>query len=353
MQPRLLILFVLLSFACRKPLPSFDPIDYQLNHLELAISFPPVEDESDREFSREKLSELAVRKIRFAEEWAFREAVKGEYNWGPLDRRLQWAEQTGLEVMLTIQSNGPAWACREQNERSCIYLDNQDFANYITALLQRYPNQLDRIQFGNEWQSDFWYIGTAEEFVASNNILYQAVQDHSPQTTVVLGGFTSISLRAMAACAGTLVNFYDDEGNLYDQATLDSICPSPEVQQVLDRIIYVLQNAQYDEIDLHLYDDPENWDEMLSHFRTINTSPLIVSEFGGPNLELEDDSESYQAERVDYYIRKLDSLQIPHAYFFKLVEGSNNPVHASSGLFTRLRKKPKEAFEIFRRFSNP
>ncbi|MEL7341859.1 MAG: hypothetical protein AAGM67_15360 [Bacteroidota bacterium] len=353
MLVRILLSLSLLSFACREPLPPFDPADYELTQLELAISFPPVEDESDREFSREKLAELAVRKIRFAEEWAFREAVQGEYNWGPLDRRLQWAEQNELEVMLTIQSNGPEWACQSQNERSCNYRDNQEFANYLSALLQRYPNQLDRIQFGNEWQSDFWYIGTAQEFVASNNVLYQAVQTHSPQTTVVLGGFTSISLRAMAACTDKLVDFYDDEGTFYDQATLDSICPSSEAQSLFDRIDYVLQNAQYDEVDLHLYDDPENWDEVLAHFRSINTSPLIVSEFGGPNLELENDSESYQAERVEYYIRKLDSLQVPQAYFFKLVEGSNNPVHASSGLFTRLTKRPKESFEIFRRFSNP
>lgn len=340
-------------FACRET-PDFNPTDYQLDQLELGISFPPVEDEKQREFTSESLAELNVKKIRFAEDWAFREAVKGEYNWGPLDARLQWSAEQSLEVLLTVQSRGPDWACSTaQNERSCVFNNNQDFETYISNLLQRYPNQIAKIQFGNEWQSDFWYIGSAEEFVASNNVLYQAVQQYSPETKVVLGGFTTISLRVMAGCAGKLVDFTDDDGATYDQAFLDANCGENEFVEGLARIEYVLQNAQYDEIDLHLYDDPENWDEMYQHFQSLNTKPVVVSEFGGPNLNLEPKSESYQAERLAYYIRKIDSLQIPEAYFFRLVEGSNNPAHANSGLVKNITHRPKDAFEVFRRFSNP
>ncbi|MEM6345989.1 MAG: hypothetical protein AAF927_18995 [Bacteroidota bacterium] len=344
---------LILCFACDKPEP-FDPADYQLNQLELAISFPAVEDGEQRELSREKLDKLNVKKIRFAEEWRFREPVAGLFNWGPIEARLNWANENGYEVLLTVQSNGPDWACSDRkNERSCVYNGNQAFNTYIDSLLIRFPNQIAKIQYGNEWQSDFWYIGSAAEFVAANNIVYQAVQEHSPTTQVVLGGFTTISLRLMAGCAGKLDKFEDDEGNLYDQAFLEANCNGQELTAGLARIDSILSLAQYDELDLHLYDDPENWDEILDHFRTLSSSPLIVSEFGGPNLNLESRSESYQAERLEYYIRKLDSLQIPEAYFFRLVEGSNNPAHENSGLLTRITKREKEAFEIFRRFSNP
>ncbi|MEL7534357.1 MAG: hypothetical protein AAFN10_23830 [Bacteroidota bacterium] len=346
-------LVLILCLACDKPSP-FDPADYQLDQLTLGISFPPVENERQRELSAEKLGDLNVKKIRFAEEWAFREAEKGNYNWGPLDARLGWANAQGYEVLLTIQSNGPDWACSDRrNERSCVYNDTQAFKTYIDSLLKRFPNQITKIQYGNEWQSDFWYIGSAAEFVEVNNLVYQSVQAYSPATEVVLGGFTTISLRLMAACAGKLQDFEDDEGNLYDQSFLDANCGGAELSAGLARIDSILALAQYDALDLHLYDDPENWDEILGHFRTLTSSPLIVSEFGGPNLNLEPKSETYQAERLDYYIKKLDSLEIAEAYFFRLVEGSNNPAHESSGLLTKITHREKETFEIFRRFSNP
>ncbi|MFK7923597.1 MAG: hypothetical protein AB8H47_16690 [Bacteroidia bacterium] len=350
----LICLFFLTSLIACDKLGPFDPADYQLSQLELGISFPPVENEKQRSFTEEELNILNVKKIRFAEDWAFREATQGEYNWGPLDARIAWTQTNNYEVLLTIQSKGPDWACsNRQNERSCVYSNNQDFENYIVALLQRYPDQIAKIQYGNEWQSDFWYIGSATEFVEANNVLYQAVQQHSPTTKVVLGGFTTISLRLMAGCAGKLVDFTDDDGALFDQTYLDANCGDDEFVAGLARIDTVLQNAQYDELDLHLYDDPGNWDEIYNHFKTLTNKPLIVSEFGGPNLNLEPKSDSYQAERIEYYIRKIDSLQIPEAYFFRLVEGSNNPAHATSGLIKNITNKRKDGFEIFRRFSNP
>jgi len=39
-------------------------------------------------------------------------------------------------------------------------------------MLNRYKNQIAKIQFGNEWNLEFWYAGTAQDFVAANNILY-------------------------------------------------------------------------------------------------------------------------------------------------------------------------------------
>ena len=47
----------------------------------------------------------------------------------------------------------------------------------------------------------------------------------------------------------------------------------------------------------------------------------------------------------------LDSLGLPEIYFFKLVEGSGNPVHAASGLIedTTLLKKP--SFEVVKAFN--
>jgi len=349
----ILIALTIVLMSCNKEKKADAYGEYQLNNLELAISFPPVESDSQRKNTQKVLSDLKVKKIRFAEEWKFREPTKDNYSWGPLDDRLNWAEENGYEVMLTIQSNGPDWACvGASNDNSCVF-DTTEFKQYIIDLLQRYPNQLDKIQFGNEWQSDFWYAGSAEEFTIANNILYEAVQNYSPETAVVLGGFTAISLRFMAGCAGELSHFQDDEGIVYEQSYLDVNCSGTEGTALFNRINSVLDNSSFDLLDMHLYDDVENWSSIINHFKSVTTKPVIVSEFGGPNSHYEDDSDGNQAKRLYDYIITLDSLEIEEAYFFKLVQGTKNEAHVKSGLMKGAFKSKKQSYFVFRNFSNP
>lgn len=323
-------------------------------NLNLGISFPPVSDEQQRLFTAPLLNELNVKTIRIGENWKFRESSEGNFNWSPLDDRISWAETHGIDILLTIQSNGPDWACgSKQNDNSCVFNDNQKFKNYVELLLQRYPNRISKIQFGNEWQSDFWYIGNEQEFVQANNIVYNAIQQYSPQTKFVLGGFTTISLRFLAGCNGLIDQFYDDEGNLFDREFLDNNCNSTEILSVVKRIEFVLKNALYDEVDIHLYDDAENWKVYFENFETMVNKPIIVSEFGGPNINLEPSSETYQSERLEYYIKTIDSLRIEEAYFFKLVEGTNNPAHSESGLIDSPKLTKKLNFFTFKELNKP
>ncbi|WP_299130155.1 glycosyl hydrolase [uncultured Winogradskyella sp.] len=322
-------------------------------NFNLGISFPPVADEEQRSFAAPLLNELNVNIIRIGEKWSFREPSEGNFNWASLDQRINWAENNGLNVLLTIQSNGPDWACSgQQNTNSCVFQDNEKFKNYIEALLQRYPNKISKIQFGNEWQSTFWYIGSAENFVTANNIVYNAIQQFSPETEFVLGGFTTISLRFLVGCNGLVDEFYDDEGNLYDRTFLDNNCNTAEIQDVVTRIEYVLQNANYDMVDMHLYDDAENWIKYFENFQTMVQKPIIITEFGGPNVNIEPISEDYQSERLEVYIKTIDSLDVEEAYFFKLVEGSNNPAHAESGLINNPELTKKINYSVFKRLNN-
>lgn len=64
---------------------------------------------------------------------------------------MSWATINNYEVLMTIQSNAPAWACGLHNPHSCVFLDDNNFKTYIDSLLLRYPNQIDKIQFSNEW----------------------------------------------------------------------------------------------------------------------------------------------------------------------------------------------------------
>ncbi len=279
--------------------------------------------------------------------------MEGTFNWASLDERIEWAESNGIEVLLTIQSNGPDWACSStQNTNSCVFNDNDKFKNYVEQLLQRYPNRIAKIQFGNEWQSDFWYVGTQQEFVTANNIVYNAIQEFSPQTTFVLGGFTTLSLRFLAGCNGLIDTFYDDEGILYDRDFLDANCTSADFQSVIDRIDFILQNALYDEVDIHLYDDAENWEIYFQNIQTMVQKPIIITEFGSPNVNIEPTTEAYQSERLELYIRTIDALDIQEAYYFKLVEGTNNPAHSESGLINNPELTKKANYFTFKALNN-
>lgn len=353
MQQLIIVVFLIL-LSCEK---HEDNIvidkDFSLNYLTLGISFPPVSDEAQRNFTKPLLDELKVKHIRFSEEWMFREPTEGNFNWETLDARINWAFNNDYRILLTIQSNGPMWACNSfQNDNSCVYSNPAQFKNYIEQLLQRYTGKISKIQFGNEWQSEFWYIGSAQEFTEANNIVFNAVQAYSPNTKVVLGGFTAISLRFLAGCNSKIYSFYDDEGIFYDTSFFSDNCTSQEFQTTFDKIVYILDNAQHDELDIHLYDDVEKWDEYYTNFRSMTQKPIIVSEFGGPNMNYETYSDAYQSDRLYEYIKKLDSLEITEAYYFKLVEGTDNPAHDKSGLIRKSDLRKKESFEVFTKFTN-
>jgi hypothetical protein len=352
MKNVLVVLILTLLLSCNKKEDVSHLGDYEIGNLELGISFPPVEKESDRKKGAKFLDELKVKKIRFGEEWKFREEEEGKFNWSPLDDRLNWANDNNFEVLLTIQSNAPSWACiSESNDNSCVF-DNVAFKHYIETLVQRYDGKISKIQFGNEWQSDFWYVGNAQEFTAASNIVYEAIQSYSPSTEFVLGGFTAISLRFMAGCEGLVTEFYNDEGEYFDTEYLESNCGSSEIVDVLEKVDYVLNNAKYDLLDLHFYDDVENWKVYFDYFKTLTSKPIIVTEFGGPNLNYEDDSQDSQAERLYKYIEVLNTLDISEAYYFKLIEGSKNDVHDKSGLMKPLFKRKKKNFYVFKKFAN-
>ena len=361
----LCILLVVLLTGCAQNTTTPDdsiPLSIELTpliQLELGLSFPPVNNADQREFTEEQLEALSVRLVRFAENWRNREPEPGRYNWTPLDGRLDWVQENRVSLLLTIQSNGPDWACDPdyRNERSCVYLDQQDFSNYVHALLQRYPNQIDKIQFGNEWMSQYWYAGSAQDFVRFHNILYEAVQTHSPHTLVVLGGFSYGTLKVMAFCEGYLDTYEAIRGGQVIELNRNE-CETSEAHAIRERILFVLENAFYDLLDFHFYDDVENWPIILDVSQELfpTESPIIVSEFGGPNLFWElPYSDEFQAERLVEYIQTLDLMGIEEAYFFKLVQSdSASPAHRQSGLFMVDNGVliPKPAYEVFLAFSS-
>ncbi|OUS23782.1 hypothetical protein A9Q99_27495 [Gammaproteobacteria bacterium 45_16_T64] len=327
--------------------------------VQFGLSYPGVSDAEGREFTRTNLQALSLTRIRFDEAWMYREPVEGEFNWGPLDERMQWLADNNISVMLTVQSNGPDWACEPtlSNERTCVFSDSDKFEGYIQTLLQRYPNQIELIQFGNEWLASYWFLGTAQDFVEYNNIVYQSVQRYSPSTKVVLGGFASGSLSIISYCAGDIDQYFEEQtGDLVDASQREAVCNSELVLSSQDMLNAVLESAEFDYLDVHLYDDVENWNTYLSTIRRAvgESVPVVVGEFGGPNLIWEQPySDEFQATRLGQYLDALSDMDIKEAYYFKLVQSESAlAAHWESGLY-RLEegeyiKKP--AFDVFEGF---
>jgi len=349
--------------------------DYEAG-IKLGISYPLVGDDQEREFTLQHLKTLNANLIRNSIHWKFREPERGKFNWKGDDDRIDFFNDNGISLLLTIESNGPDWACSSlNNEQSCVYNNEEDFRNFISAFLTRYKGKIDKIQFGNEWDNNFWYVGTAEEFTIFNNILYEETKKIDPNVQVVLGGITIVWPFSIAGCEGTLDSIQTND-NYYCNPELTTCvgefrnipedCQTEETLDILERVNYVLENANYDIVDIHLYDDVENWPIYYGAIKNKVSKPIIVTEFGGPYVDncnadysscglgpaetADQYSDDYHAERVEKYIKMLNELGIKEAYYFKLVESDSSTLHhRKSGLIDRnLEEKP--AYFVFKEF---
>jgi len=344
-----------LTFFSFIVLSVFSQTDSCINNVRLGISFPPIADADQREFSRGHLENLNVSQIRIAENWALREPIQGSFTWGPLDARMEWVAENDYSTLLTIQSDGPEWACNDvlQNDLSCAFTDSVAFRRFIDSVLVRYGNDIDKIQFGNEWHSEYWYIGYASDFIKANNTVWESVQENAPQVQVVLGGFASGTMTSLAGCYGYLDSVRLPDSNVWHhQPEILVYCSSPEIEYIQQRQDSILSMCHYDIIDMHLYDDVENW-PLYYHIMDSITGgifPIIVTEMGGPNLFNElPYSDEFQAERLYEYIRCVDSLSITEAYYFKLVSGGEAAeYHQESGLIDGDNLSEKPAYYLFK-----
>ncbi|MCD4760224.1 beta-galactosidase [archaeon] len=307
------------------------------------LSFPPFSNPDQIDFTLNQLETFNIDRIRIAIDWKNREPEKGEYYWAPMDYRMKKAKEKNISVFLTVPSNGPEWACSNiKNDKTCVFNGEESFSEFLTEILSRY--QIDKIQFGNEWETT--YAGTMQEFVRFNNLFYDLVKETSPETDVVLGGITR---------AYPMVEFYCNQGNDFDFSDIEFDNGYSKEKIILkvetdycdsdykEKVLYVFENAKYDMIDIHLYDDPLNWESYVDNLP--KEKPIIVTEFGGPSSVFEKTNQKYQAERMQEYLRVIETLPIEEAYYFKLTD-SADAYHKNSGLFDDKLNK-KKSYNVF------
>jgi len=358
MKTFFLLLFVIIPYCC------FSQDDTCYSYIELGIGYPPVKNDSQMVITKLYFDTLDVDHLRFDEDWEWREPTQGIYNWNSIHSRIGWIIQNNYKLLLTIKPNGPDWACNTQvqNDYACLIEDTVSFKKYLDSLFTRYAEYIDKVQFGNETLSEDFWPGNMEDFVTLNNITYDRLKNISPQTPFVLSGFSSGVLMRYAACHTTEFFTFYYKYWITSQYSEDSLCAKTWVQEEAQKLEYLLANAHYDMVDLHLYDDVEIWNYKYDVIRDlVPDKPFIVGEFGGPHTYAETDAadETYQADRLYQYIKTLDSLKFNYpdttdVYYFKLIErGNDSTSHGYSGLLalqgdTSVRRKP--TFDIYEAF---
>jgi len=309
-----------------------------------------------RDFTVERLNTLSIDRIRIGQAWELREPARDEFNWEPLDARIDRFRDEGIDLFITLEmKNMPAWLeGLTADEREV------EFREYVAAFLQRYGADVEFIQFGNEWnwEIDAYLHGDDGEFTNLANLLYSEVMQlpASARPTVVLGSVAIGGLRGLAFALTELENVFFDGVPLYGEEELAAADQAEP--EALERYRNIVGAVNFEAVDLHIYDDYWNWDIYRNSFETLLSQAgkdmadyrVLASEFGGPHPDLESLDEGYKADRLVAYVQTLDEIGFEIAYYFKLVEEEGADIaHPNSFLIdTDLKRMP--AFEVMRRF---
>ncbi len=365
MKLRIAVLILSLFSICIIPLAA----ENSGSPVPLGISFPPLASREQLELTGEYLTDLGVHYVRMSLDWDLREPEEGRYSWGPFDARMDFFADLGVIPFITLNSNAPGWMrdalqADKKNDRSAALgtEDNEKLAEFVRVFIRRYqqrnPGLVRYLQFGNEWQGEWWYAGSGLEYRASLEAVYTAAKETDPDITVVLGGFAWGSAAALAAYDGRIDSYWGDNNKIVTGDELRCMVsmenPAQPGESPLERVDIVLASAAYDWVDVHMYDQPELWkagyDAVISRLREGFKGRIVSTEFGGPHPFREKRlSDEEHAQRTSAYIEGVRSLDLAMALHFRLVR-TGQPLHADSGLVKKgllgYRKLP--AYDIFK-----
>ncbi|MBZ0301426.1 MAG: beta-galactosidase, partial [Anaerolineae bacterium] len=178
------------------PEPTPLPVDQRFFQVGTQVQVSPdLNPENQELWMREVHDKLHLRWFKQQVRWEDVEPEKGNYNWAELDLALPLAADYDLKVALSVVT-APAWA-REQG----VNLDKhgppanpQDYADFLTALLQRYPGMIHAIEVWNEQNLDREWTSTgglsAPNYVELLRVAAQAIKNTDAGVIVISGALS-------------------------------------------------------------------------------------------------------------------------------------------------------------------
>jgi hypothetical protein len=141
-------------------------------------------------------NQLSVKWVKYQIRWADVEKQKGDYDWlsGP-DTFLPSAAAKNLKVMVSIVT-APDWA-RESGadlSKNGPPANSQDYADFVVALLRRYPGKIHAVEVWNEENLDREWKSTkglsAASYIDLLHTAYQAIKAVDPGVIVISGALS-------------------------------------------------------------------------------------------------------------------------------------------------------------------
>ncbi len=183
----------LLFVACstRQPSPAPRP-DTQFHQITIGLCEDYPEESRSLAAARNDLLLLKTNHIpvlRIAFGWDAMEPERGKYDWSFWDDFVRTANDYGVRLIPYICYT-PKWASSDQgtNFWRAPPKDPQNFANFVSQLVQRYKGSIHTWELWNEPDNPAYWSGTVEDFAKLLKAGSHAVRATDPQAKVVSGG---------------------------------------------------------------------------------------------------------------------------------------------------------------------
>jgi hypothetical protein len=176
--------------------PTLLPVDDRRFHLgtQAQVSYDRMD-----EWMNVAANQMSMRWVKGQVRWEEIEPERDVYDWFLPDTYIPAAARQNLRVLVSVVT-APAWS-REPGVDTTQHGPPQDpaeYAQFITDLLRRYPDQIHAVEVWNEMNLDREWTSTgglsAENYVALLRAAYQAVKAVDPGIIVVTGALAPTGL---------------------------------------------------------------------------------------------------------------------------------------------------------------
>jgi polysaccharide biosynthesis protein PslG len=192
------------------PVPTVSPI--QDMDFDLGIAVQENADPNTFKIWTEMVGkQLKLSWIKMQVEWSHKEQVKGQMDFGSLDIELPMLREANIKVMLSI-AKAPEWARdpgakTKPDPNGDLHdgppKDPQDFANFITALLKRYPKgTIHAIEVWNEINLDREWTTQPQQldpkrYVELLRVAHAAIKAFDPNIIVISAALSPTGAKAL------------------------------------------------------------------------------------------------------------------------------------------------------------
>ena len=177
----------------RTPVPTALPVENRRFEVGIQVEqSPDFDSENQDNWYRSVTADLGLRWVKQQLRWEQIEPEQGSIDWRLLDFVMPSAQRFDLKMLLSILTT-PDWA-REPEANLSMQgppADPQTFADFVAAVLKRYPGQIHAIEVWNEQNLDREWTSAhglnAERYVALLRAAHETVKALEPGIIVISG----------------------------------------------------------------------------------------------------------------------------------------------------------------------